>query len=156
MAELAHVTLIVLGYADWSLLLTRTPDIVSAFVATGILVAIGVLAIRAVRRVLPYAAWYLLHLSTYLILLLSYAHQFAAGQELSGHFGRWYRIGLYLFVIGCLAWGRVLAPLTLNVRHRLRVTEVVPEAPTWCPSTSAGGGCPSCGRGPASTSAGGS
>ena len=126
-AVLAHVALITVAYG-WVIL--RTPDIISAFVATGILVGVGVLAIRAIRRVLPYEAWYFLHLSTYLILLLSYGHQFADGQELAGgHFGRWYWTALYAFVIGCLAWGRVLAPLALNLRHRLVVTEVVPEAP---------------------------
>ena len=128
-AVLAHVVLIGVGYGSWSLLI-RTRDILSAFLATGILVGVGVLAIRAIRRVLPYEAWYFLHLSTYLILLLSYGHQFADGQELAGgHFGRWYWTALYAFVIGCLAWGRVLAPLALNLRHRLVVTEVVPEAP---------------------------
>src|SRR2546423_15354233 len=44
-------------------------------------------------------------------------------------FGRWYWISLYVFVLGCLAWGRVLAPVALNLRHRLRVVEVAPEAP---------------------------
>jgi predicted ferric reductase len=136
---LAHLVLITLGYAadnhrsvvkeTWSLL-TTTEDMISAFIATGILVAIGVLAIRGIRRVLPYELWYYLHLTSYLVLLLSYGHQFADGQELTGSgFGRWYWIALYVFVLACLAWGRVLAPLVLNVRHRLRVVEVVPEAP---------------------------
>ncbi len=136
---LAHVALIVVGYAElarrsvvrqaWHMLMTYT-DMISAFVATGILVAIGVLAIRAIRRRLPYEIWYYLHLSSYLILLLSYGHQFADGQELAaGHFGRWYWLSLYGFVLSCLVWGRVVEPLRLNVRHRLRVARVVPEAP---------------------------
>src|SRR5256714_155152 len=125
-AVLAHVVLIGVGYGSWSLLI-RTRDILSAFLATGILVGVGVLAIRAIRRVLPYEAWYFLHLFTYLILLLGYGHQFALGQELMGAgFGRWYWISLYVFVLACVVWGRVLAPVTLNLRHRLRVIEVVP------------------------------
>jgi len=138
-AVLAHAVLITAGYARdtrrsvvrerWSLLAT-TEDMISAFVATGILVGIGVLAIRGVRRVLPYEVWYYLHLTSYLVLLLSYGHQFADGQELTGSaFGRWYWIGLYVFVLGCVAWGRVLTPARLNRRHRLRVVEVVPEGP---------------------------
>jgi predicted ferric reductase len=134
---LAHVGLIVAGYAAASRstlpgeawhMVTGLPAMISATIATGIIVAIGVLAIRRIRRRMPYELWYLLHLASYLVLLLSYGHQFADGQELmNGGFGRWYWIGLYLFVVACLAWGRVLHPLALNARHRLRVVEVVPE-----------------------------
>jgi predicted ferric reductase len=138
-AVLAHMALIIVGYAGdthtsvlhttWSLL-TTAKAMISAFIATGILVAIGLLAIRSIRRVLPYEIWYYVHLTSYLVLLLSYGHQFADGQELMGSgFGRWYWIGLYVFVLGCLAWGRVLAPVVLNLRHRLRVVEVEPEGP---------------------------
>jgi predicted ferric reductase len=138
-AVLAHMALIIVGYAGeahasvlhttWSLL-TTARAMISAFVATGILVGIGLLAIRSIRRVLPYEAWYFLHLTSYLVLLLSYGHQFADGQELMGNgFGRWYWIGLYVFVLACLAWGRIVAPVALNLRHRLRVADVVPEAP---------------------------
>ena len=137
LAVLAHVGLITCGYAEmshtsvfgegWHLIATFE-DMVSATIATGILVAIGVLAIRAIRRRMPYELWYFLHLTSYLILLLSYGHQFADGQELmNGGFGRWYWISLYLFVLGCLAWGRVLRPIGLNLRHRLKVLDVVAE-----------------------------
>ena len=38
-----------------------------------------------------------------------------------------YWLGLYLVVIACLIWGRLVAPLWLNLRHRFRVAEVVDE-----------------------------
>lgn len=136
---LAHVGLTVVGYAKldrkpvlhetWSMV-TTYEDMISATVATGILVAVGVLAIRAIRRVMPYELWYFIHLTSYLVLLLSYGHQFADGQELmSAGFGRYYWMGLYVFVVVCLIWGRLLGPLALNLRHRLRVEKVVSEAP---------------------------
>jgi predicted ferric reductase len=134
-----HALLTIFGYAmsaktsavreTWTMLRTYE-DMVSAFVATGILVALGVLAIRAIRRVLPYELWYYLHLTTYLVLLLSYGHQFADGADLAQPtFARWYWISLYVFVVTCLVWGRVLDPLWLNLRHRFRVLTVVPEGP---------------------------
>jgi predicted ferric reductase len=134
---LAHVGFIVCGYAAlghqsvtgeaWSML-TTFQDMISATVATAILVAIGVLAVRTLRRRMRYELWYLLHLSSYLVLLLSYGHQFADGQELmNGGFGHWYWLALYAFVLACLAWGRILRPLWVNGRHRLRVADVVPE-----------------------------
>ncbi len=136
---LAHMAFIIVGYAEvahqsvtsttWSLL-TTYEDMISAFVATGLLVVIGILAIRAIRRLMRYEVWYYIHLTSYLVLLWSYGHQFADGQELVDHpFGRWYWISLYVFVLACLAWGRVIGPLLLNLRHRLQVAEVVSEAP---------------------------
>ena len=105
-------------------------DMTSAVVAVGILVGIGLLAIRAVRTVMPYELWKFLHLSTYVVLLLSYGHQFADGQQLfrPGP-ARTYWIGLYVAVLVCLAWGRVVGPLLLNLGHDFRVAEVVHEGP---------------------------
>jgi predicted ferric reductase len=136
---LAHVGFITVGYAlgmhrsvigtGWEIV-TTYPAMISATIATGILVAIGILAIRGIRRRMPYELWYFLHVTSYLVLVLSYGHQFATGQELIANgFGRWYWIGLYVFVLACLAWGRVIGPVVLNARHRLRVAEVVSEAP---------------------------
>lgn len=136
---LAHVGLTVVGYAKierrpvlpetWSMI-TTYEDMLSATLATGVLVALGVLAIRAIRRAMPYELWYFIHLTSYLVLLFSYGHQFAVGQQLAkAGFGRYYWAGLYVFVVVCLIWGRVLGPLVFNLRHRLRVEKVVPEAP---------------------------
>jgi predicted ferric reductase len=135
---LAHLAFIVLGYAAvgraavfhqaWTMF-TDYEDLDDAFLAAGILTLAGLLGIRAIRRAMPYEAWHWLHLSTYAIIVLGYAHQFSYGQELAtGGFGRWYWIGLHALVIGAVVSGRVVSPLTLNRRHRLRVADVVPEA----------------------------
>ncbi|HEY0697898.1 MAG TPA: ferric reductase-like transmembrane domain-containing protein, partial [Micromonospora sp.] len=78
---LAHVSLTIVGYArldqksvlgeTWTVV-TTYEDMISAALATGILVTVGVLAVRTVRRRMPYELWYLLHLSSYLVLLLGY------------------------------------------------------------------------------------
>jgi predicted ferric reductase len=132
---LAHAALLILGLAvfeqtsfmDQALaVLTTYEAMVSAFVATGLLVAIGLLAVRAARAVMPYELWHLVHLSGYAVLLLSYGHVLANGRELAGP-GRWYWMALFAVVLANLAWGRVLGPLVLNGRHRLRVASVMPE-----------------------------
>jgi predicted ferric reductase len=132
---LAHAALLIMGLAvfaqasfmDQALaVLTAYEAMVSAFVATGLLVAIGLLAVRAARAVMPYELWHLVHLSGYAVLLLSYGHVLANGRELAGP-GRWYWMGLFAFVLANLVFGRVLRPLILNARHRLRVGSVVPE-----------------------------
>jgi predicted ferric reductase len=105
-------------------------DMTSAVVATAILVAVGLLAVRAVRAALPYELWKVLHAASYLVLLLSYGHQFADGQQLfRPGLGRYLWIALYVGVLGCLVWGRLVAPLSLNLRHRFRVAKVVEEGP---------------------------
>jgi predicted ferric reductase len=136
---LAHAALILVGYAivdraglltELNVLMTEYEDMTSAVVATVILVLVGLLAVRTVRAVMPYELWKLLHLASYLVLLLSYGHQFANGQQLfRPGLGRFTWLVLYVGVLGCLIWGRVVAPFLLNRRHDFRVAKVVEEGP---------------------------
>ncbi|MFI7073386.1 ferredoxin reductase family protein [Micromonospora sediminicola] len=138
-AVLTHMALLVVGYArqeknsvlgEVGALLTDYEDMVSAFVAAGVMVAVGVTAVRGVRRRLPYELWYVLHLTSYLTLLLGYAHQFSNGAQLyePGPVRTGW-VAAYLLVVAALVWGRVIAPLVFNLRHRLRVADVVAESP---------------------------
>jgi predicted ferric reductase len=136
---LAHAALILVGYAivdrtglfaELNTLMTEYEDMTSAVVATVLLVLVGLLAVRTVRAVMPYELWKLLHLASYLVLLLSYGHQFANGQQLfRPGLGRYLWLFLYVGVLGCLAWGRLVAPFLLNKRHDFRVAKVVDEGP---------------------------
>ncbi|MFE0593383.1 ferric reductase-like transmembrane domain-containing protein [Micromonospora echinospora] len=138
-AVLAHVSLTLTGYArlqkqsvlaEAGVLLRDYEDMPGAFAAAGILTLLGFTGIRAVRTALPYELWHHLHLSSYLVLLLGFGHQFAHGQQL-------FRPGpvragwivAYLLVAAALLWGRVVAPLRFNLRHGLRVADVVAENP---------------------------
>ncbi|MBM7084338.1 ferredoxin reductase family protein [Micromonospora humidisoli] len=138
-AVLAHLSLLVVGYARTQgnpvtaqpgVLLRDFDDMVSAFAAAGILVLVGGTGIRAVRRALPYELWYHLHLTSYLALLLGFGHQFSNGAQLfpPGPVRTGW-IAAYLLVAAALVWGRLVAPVLLNLRHRLRVADVVAESP---------------------------
>lgn len=132
-----HAALLIVGYSQsdgvslWgetTTMLTSYQDMISAFVATGLLIGIGLLSVKAIRSLLSYELWYYTHLTAYAVLLLGYGHQFADGRDLAqAGPAQTLWLGLYLFVLGCLAWGRVLAPIRLNLRHRLRVAEVTHE-----------------------------
>lgn len=139
LAVVGHVGSILLGYslldeiglvAELRLLMSDYEDMTSAVIAAGLLVTVALLAIRTVRNAMRYEVWKFLHLASYLVLLLGFGHQFATGAQLfrPGP-ARDYWVALYLLVLACLVWGRVVAPLILNLRHGLRVADVVPEGP---------------------------
>ena len=131
--------LITLGYAAsagtgvwheaWTLL-TTNQDMISALVAFCIMVGLALVAVRAIRTRLPYGLWHGAHSCIYLVLLSVYGHQFADGQQfVLSHAARVYWAVLYVGVIAAVVYGRVVTPLRLNLRHRLRVEAVVPETP---------------------------
>ncbi|MEV5844448.1 ferric reductase-like transmembrane domain-containing protein [Streptomyces sp. NPDC051985] len=135
----AHIVLILSGYAaqDHASLVHETVDVVlhypemlKATAGTLILFAVGVTSVRAVRRRTGYEFWYYVHLLTYAAVFLAFGHQLALGNDLNGKpvaTAFWY--ALYLGVAALVLWFRVLAPVRLNLRHRLRVDSVLQEAP---------------------------
>lgn len=135
----AHIVLILLGYAAqdrasvWHETLTVVldyPDMLKATFGTLILFAVGITSARAARRRLSHEFWYYVHLLTYVAVFLAFFHQLTLGNELSGHTAAtaaWYV--LYLGVAALVLWFRILVPLRLNLRHRLRVESVHKEAP---------------------------
>ncbi len=110
-------------------LLYDYPDMFGALVATVILVVVGLLAVRMIRLLLPPRAWYVLHLATYLVLLLSYAHVVAGSREQPGLFDKWIWLGLYVVVFGCLVWGRLIRPVVDGLRRRHRERDEVLHDP---------------------------
>ena len=135
----AHVVLIVWGYAvqghssvweETVSIVFDYPDMLKATFGTLILFTVGIVSARAVRRRVRHETWYYLHLLTYAALFLAFFHQLSLGSEFIGNTlaqAAWY--ALYLGVAALVLWFRVLAPVRLNLRHRLRVAAVIPEAP---------------------------
>lgn len=134
----AHVVLILAGYAAqdgqslWHESVTVVldyPEMLKATAGTLILVAAGVTSMRAVRRRVGHEFWYYVHLLTYAAVFLTFFHQVQLGSDLTAGPAQaaWY--GLYLGVAALVLWFRVLVPVRLNLRHRLRVESVHREAP---------------------------
>ncbi|MFF2651566.1 ferric reductase-like transmembrane domain-containing protein [Streptomyces sp. NPDC058045] len=136
---LCHIVLITLGYAaqahtgvlrQLGTIVFDLPDMLMATAGALILLAVGYTSARAVRRRMRYETWYHLHLLTYAAVFLAFWHQLALGADFVGGTGAraaWY--ALYLGVAVLVVWFRVLTPLRLNLRHRIRVHSVVREAP---------------------------
>ncbi|GHB87852.1 hypothetical protein GCM10010348_00950 [Streptomyces anthocyanicus] len=136
---LAHVLLIVLGYAaqaqvavvrELGTIVFDLPEMLKATAGALILLAVGYTSARAVRRRMRYETWYHLHLFTYAAVFLGFSHQLALGADFVSNAparAAWY--ALYLSVACLVLYFRVLTPVRLNLRHRIRVEAVVPEGP---------------------------
>ncbi|MEG8278843.1 ferredoxin reductase family protein [Streptomyces sp. AHA2] len=134
---LAHAVFVVLGYAHSSSLdpldqlvdLAGTVEgVLRAIVALGLLLVVGAVSARAARRRLAYETWHFIHLYTYVAVVLAFTHQVAAGTTFTSSpaaTAYWY--GVWGAALGSVFAGRLVLPLWRNLRHRLRVTAVVPE-----------------------------
>ncbi|MET8096099.1 ferredoxin reductase family protein [Streptomyces sp. NPDC005236] len=135
----AHVTLILFGYAaqDGTGVVHETlsvvfdyPDMLKATTGTVILFAVGITSARLARRRIRHEFWYYVHLLTYAAVFLAFFHQLALGSDFVGNAparAAWYT--LYLGTAALVVWFRLLAPVRLNRRHRLRVESVYRESP---------------------------
>jgi predicted ferric reductase len=136
---LVHVVLITWGYAAGKVLATPGmlwdlvvdyPGMLLGAAGTVCLCLVVFTSVRAARRRLRYESWHLLHLYAYLGVGLALPHQLWTGQQFVGSPVKtvfwWTAWALAaVAVVGC----RIGIPLWHNLRHRLRVTRVVPEGP---------------------------
>jgi predicted ferric reductase len=136
---LGHGVLTTVGYATldktsplgeiWTLL-TTYPYVLMATAGMAMLLAVGVTSVRLARRRLAYESWHGIHLYAYLAIALATAHQLAVGTDFAHDFvARVYWLSLYAVVAGLILAFRVGQPIALSLRHRLRVANVVDEAP---------------------------
>lgn len=135
---LAHAVLIIEGYA----LVGRTdpvtqgvrvvlhyPDMLKATAGLLLLLVTAVVSARAARRRLSHETWYYLHLLTYAAVFLAFGHQITNGADFDrpAAWVAWYV--LYVGATALIVWFRMLTPLRLSRRHRLRVAGVRRESP---------------------------
>ena len=135
----AHLVFTTAGYAAanrksfvWQTFdfIRHYPDVLMAFVALGLLIAVAATSARAGRARLRRETWYSIHLYAYLALGLGFAHQLAVGSDFStDRAARVYWSALYVAVVAAIVFWRVGQPVAFNARHRLRVRAVQREAP---------------------------
>lgn len=136
---LAHILLIIWGCSltahtgvvdQTTTLLLDYPDMLKAAVASLLLIGTAFVSARAARSRMRYETWQFLHFATYIAVFLAFFHQLGNGADFVGNRAAqlaWY--GLYLGTAALILWYRFLTPVRQNLRHRLRVTGVVHEAP---------------------------
>ena len=134
-----HVVFTTMGYAlgdgrsvaaeTWTLA-TTFPYVLMAWGGTAFLILAAVSSLRLARRRLTQETWHFIHLSGYLAIALSFGHVLAVGTDFSNDpVARGYWIALYAVVVALILAFRLGHPMRLALRHRLRVANVVPEAP---------------------------
>ncbi len=134
---LLHIVTITLGYGAmqvtalpatlWHLTIDY-PGMLLAAAGTACLVMVVVTSVKAARRRLRYESWHLMHLYAYLGVGLALPHQLWTGQQFTDSPAKtifWWSAWA-LTAAAVLLW-RLGVPLTVNLRHRLRVAAVVDE-----------------------------
>jgi predicted ferric reductase len=134
-----HAVFLTLGYAQAAhtgalhqvaTFLRSYPNMLSATVALGIMLGIGLISIRAIRRRLRRETWWAVHLAMYLALALSFGHQLALGPSFVAHpLTRAVWTAAWICTAGTVIVYRFGLPLFRSLRHRLEVVEVRQEAP---------------------------
>lgn len=135
----AHAVIITIGYAqaaktgvmhEIGTLITGFPFMIIATVGLGLMVLAAVVSIRAIRTRLSRETWWLIHLSMYLALALSFAHVIALGPSFVGHpLTRWIWSVTWAATAGVVIVFRIVLPIVRSLRYQLKVTEVRREAP---------------------------
>ena len=135
----AHGVLTTFGYAlgdgagvldEAVTLLTTFPYVLWATAGFVLFVLVGVTSVRAARRRLSYETWYGIHLYAYLAIALAFLHQLFVGADfMHDQLAATYWIGLYVATAVLVLTFRVGQPALTSIRHRLRVSAVVDEAP---------------------------
>lgn len=135
---LAHAALLTIGYGirtssnpiTWVMDMLAINDIWLSALALALLVVVIVTSLVAVRRRFAYEVWHLIHLLSYLAVLVAIPHQLSVGGLFAdGTFQRYYWIGLYLLVVALVVGYRFVEPAVVSVRHRLLVSRVESVAP---------------------------
>jgi len=135
----AHAIFLTVAYAEVAksgvfhelgALVNSYPNMLTATVGLGLMVAIGIASIRQLRTRIRRESWWAFHLLMYVALALAFAHEIALGPSFVGH--------PLTRLVWSIAWGltaglvvayRIGLPVVRSLRHRLRIVEIRPEAP---------------------------
>lgn len=116
--------------AEFWTLITTYPYVLMALVSGVLFGAVAVSSMRAARRKLSYETWYGIHLYAYLAIALGFLHQLFVGTDfVHDPVAVAYWSALYVVAIALILVFRVGEPIWRSTRHRLRVSQVVAEAP---------------------------
>jgi len=134
-----HVTFVLIGYS-LSLgapvptvligILRTYPDVLIATISYLLLLGLGLSSIRKIRRRLGYERWHAIHLVAYPAGVLAFGHEIAMGAQFTRNMiarDTWTAINVVVAL--AVLYHRFYLPLKRHMRHRLRISHIVAEAP---------------------------
>jgi len=133
-----HVIFLVLGYAlptntglfdQFILFNTQYEDVLLASLGTVIFFVASFLSINALRKKMRYEIWYLIHITVYAGILMTFLHQINTGGDFIHNF--WFTAFWYgLYILAFVVWlrYRMANPLWLAYKHRFQVQSIVQTA----------------------------
>lgn len=134
-----HILLITVGYAGQfqvslfseSISILTTFDWMWAALAGFIfMITAGVTSYKKARAKLSYETWWMIHISTYAAIALSFMHQILNGPMFIGHpLNKAFWIALYSAMVFAIVYWRFVIPIYRSLRHGIRVEKVVVEGP---------------------------
>jgi predicted ferric reductase len=105
------------------------PELVQAMLGTALIVAAGLTSARIARSRLRYEWWHAIHVTVYLGVFLSFAHQVNSGVHFLGAAElRVAWTAMYLLTAVLVLAGRAIVPVVGLLRHQTRVDRVVRES----------------------------
>ncbi|MBW4079334.1 MAG: oxidoreductase [Acidobacteria bacterium] len=135
----AHAVLLTLAYAqaaktgplsELGTIVNTFPNMVTATVALGLMMLIGLISIRQIRTRLSRENWWIVHLFMYVALILSFAHEVVLGPSFVGHpLTQLTWTIAWLVAAALVLTYRVAMPIYRTRRHALKVAEVRHEGP---------------------------
>lgn len=111
-------------------ILQTYPDVLIATVAYLLLLSLGLSSIRKIRRKLGYERWHAIHLVAYPAGVLAFFHEIAMGAQFTRNMvarDTWTLINVA--VLAAVLYHRFYLPFRRHLKHRLRISHIVAEAP---------------------------
>lgn len=102
-------------------------EIAGGIIGLAILLIVILTSILLSKLNAKYETWYILHLLSYLAILLAFSHQLERGYDLHTFTLQVYWILLYLFVVVVFAVWRFAIPVIKYAKHRFYVSNIVAE-----------------------------
>ncbi len=130
----AHMVLLLIGYgiseglnpfAEIFSMIDTGSDMLITWAGYGFLILVIVSSLVVARKKLPYEFWYVVHLLSYVAVILALPHQFTNGKLFGeGTWARPYWMALFVGTFALITIYRVIVPIARSARHGLRVSEV--------------------------------
>jgi predicted ferric reductase len=130
----AHMFLLLVGYgiaeginpvAEIFSMIANGQDILLSYAGLLLMAIVIVSSLVIVRKKLPYEFWFVVHLLSYVSVLVALPHQFTNGKLFAdGTLARPYWMALYFGTFAAITIFRVIMPIARTMKHRLRVTDI--------------------------------